>query len=214
VPVRHPIQYEIKPRTVNAGTNWLTLTLKNVGQETLTDLDVRLNSIDTYAMLVRGMGDFVSQLEPGEEETLSFQVAVESSGSVYVSVDGHTDGARFHWESPNVRIEVGTRPAEVVDFFALTEPRVQLGEPIACRATVRSLIKTVNLVLEFWVEKPDGEQVSLDKEGLGTLDRDQVIRRTVEFTPKQEGIYILHAYLYQGAQRLDHAIDYLSISLM
>jgi hypothetical protein len=45
------------------------------------------------------------------------------------------------------------------------------------------------------------------------LETDQQIRRTVEMTPDEEGLYVLHAYLYDGPERIGHEIEHLSISL-
>lgn len=36
MPVKYPIEYEIAPNSVETGTHWVTVQLKNVGDETLT----------------------------------------------------------------------------------------------------------------------------------------------------------------------------------
>lgn len=211
--MNYPIEYEVRPKAVAEGMRWLTLSLKNIGNRELKDLDVRLNSLDTYSILVRGLGELIPTLEPGEEEELPFHVSAQTTGRVYVVLNGRKNGRRFHWESPEIFIRVGEQPAELVSLFALTEPHARLGEPIKCEATVRGLIASAGLVWEFWAEVPGGEFKSLAKGGVGALDAGEEARYTFEITPDREGIYVLHAYLYQGARRIDHRTEYLSISL-
>ncbi len=211
--IKYPIRYEVTPRVVNSGMRWVTLTLENTGEEELEDLSVNISSLDTYRVLVLGMGDLVPSLAPGDTETLPFQISAQATGEVYVSVDGRQDGEPFHWESPDLTVTVGGQPAEIVRFVTSAVPRARPGEPLLFEATVRGLIKSQNLVLEFWAEVPDGEFLSLAKEGLGTLEEGREVRQTVEMTPEREGLYVLHAYLYQGARRIDHRVEYLSIAL-
>ena len=42
---KYPIEYELNPTKVDRGTHWLTLKLKNIGSETLKELDVQLHSL-------------------------------------------------------------------------------------------------------------------------------------------------------------------------
>jgi hypothetical protein len=43
---RHPIEYDVSPVEMDRGLQWLTLRLKNVGDEPLAGLGVRLQSMD------------------------------------------------------------------------------------------------------------------------------------------------------------------------
>lgn len=213
MPIKEFIQYDLAPRAFTKGVYWLTLRLKNLGNSTLTDLDVRLNSLDTYSIRIFDTGSFVPQIDSGEEEVRHLQASVQSTAEVYASLDGRRNGEPFHWESAGIRLVVDEQPAELVSLFALTEPHAMLGEPITCEATVRGLTATVSLVLEFWVETPRGELRSLAKEGVGKLAEGQERRYRFEITPDEGGIYILHAYLYEGAWRIGHQVEYLSIAL-
>ena len=211
---KDPIRYEVKPQAVNRGMRWVTLTLENIGEETLHNLSADLASRDTYCVRILGKGMFISSLAPGETSELPFQGTFEGSGDVYGTLEGQKDDQPFHWESPDLAISVDSQPAEIVRFSIATAPhQAQLREPLTFEATVRGLIKSVNLVIEFWVEVPDGELLSLDKEGLGTLDEGQEKKRTIEFIPEKEGLYVFHVYLYQGARRIGHQIEYLSVAL-
>lgn len=211
---RHPIEYTLEPRSVpKPGVYWLTLRLTNIGDQVLSGLDIQLNSLDTGCIRVLGQSTYLLRIEPGQEQVRDFQASILNTGEVYVSIEGDSDGEHFHWEAPSIPVRVGGLPAELVSFFALSEPEAPLGEPITCEATVRGLVTSASLVLEFWAETPDGELRSLDKTGIGRLAEGEQSRYTVTLTPREQGIYVLHAYLYQGARRIGHRVEYLSIAL-
>jgi hypothetical protein len=191
----------------------MALRLKNVGDQVLSGLEVKLESLDTGCIRVFGRGTDLPRLEPGQEQMRDFQASLRGTGEVYVSIEGDINGERFHWETPSMSIQVGGQPAELVSLFALGEPRARLGEPITCEATVRGLVTNVSLVLEFWAEMPSGELRSLAKEGIGRLVEGEQARFTTEITPREQGLYVLHAYLYHGARRIGHRVEYLSIAL-
>lgn len=211
--IKHPFQYELSPERVEAGRRWLTLTLQNIDEETLSRLDVRLNSLDSYSISVYGTGQYVARLKPQGKTALAFQVSANATGGVYVTIDGWKGGDFFHWETPAIPVLVSQDAAELVSLFALSEPRAELGEPIECEATVRSIILSSGLEIEFWLETPGGALLSLAKMPVKTMQPEEIARYSVEIEPETEGIYILHAYLYDGRQRIDHATEYISISL-
>ncbi|MCJ7444032.1 MAG: hypothetical protein MUO26_05810, partial [Methanotrichaceae archaeon] len=67
---KYPIQYELSPTDVAKGTHWLTLKLKNVGSETLKELDVQLHSLDTLNLSFPagyGTGHYLAEFKPDEE---------------------------------------------------------------------------------------------------------------------------------------------------
>lgn len=211
---KYPIEYGLDPRNVpNAGVYWVTVRLKNVGEEALYGLGVSLESLDTGCIRVLGKGTDLMRLEPGQEQIREFQTSIQGTGEVYVSIKGDVEGERFEWEAPATTIRLGGQPAELVSLFALSEQRARLGEPITLEATIEGLVTSVSLVLEFWVEMPNGEFRSLAKEGIGRLAEGEQVGRTVQITPQEQGLYVFHAYLYQGAHRIGHRIEYLSIAL-
>jgi hypothetical protein len=169
--------------------------------------------LDTYNIRIFGMGTYIANLMPDAEEIRYSQGSFEGTGELYISVDGQAGEEPFHWESPAILVGGGVQPAELVSLLALREPRARLGEPIELEARVRGLATSLNLILEFWAETPGGEMRSLDKFGIGELLADEEETFHQEITPDEEGIYILHAYLYQGARRIGHRTEYLSISL-
>jgi hypothetical protein len=213
MPTKKPIEYRLVPRSVAEGASWVTVTLHNTGDQTLQDLSIGLHSLDTYAIHVMGTGTYIAELPSGSEEVRYFQGSFQASGELYISADGQFDGDGFHWESPGITVQVGGQPAELVSLLALREPHARLGEPIKIEARVRGLVTSLNLVLEFWAETPSGEMRSLDKLGIGELLAGEDKAFQQEIIPDEQGVYILHGYLYQGPQRIGHRTEYLSISL-
>jgi hypothetical protein len=205
---KYPVEYELKPKHIEAGARWLTLVLKNVSEETLAGLDVKLNSLDTYAIQVSGTGsNYIPTLEPDEKEALPFQVLATGNGSVYISMDGLQNGVPFHWESPGLPIIVGQEVAELVSLFALTEPYPLLGEQIRCEATVRSLAESEGLRLEFLVETVDGKFEGLEDMKTEALGVGETERYVTTLMPQETGLHTVHVYLYDGVKRIGHEMD-------
>lgn len=212
MPTRPPFRYDLDPREVSTGVRWVTLTLHNISEEDVRSLSVQLNSTDTYQIDVHGTGSFVPVLKVNEFQNLPFQITAQGTTRLYATVDGWRGDEAFHWESARIRIVVGLEVAELESLFALTEPYPILGTSVTLEATVRGLSYNEGLGLEFWAETPNGELISLAKMPTDPIPEDEVARYTTKFTPKQEGIYTLHAYLYAGVRRIGHAVEYLSIT--
>lgn len=210
---KFPIRYEINPKSIPAGRSWLNVTLDNMSDDALSGLKVRLNSLDTYSIEVVEDAKLVSTMVPDEEVALHYQVGAERSGGVYISADGRWGGEPFHWESPTRRIAVGDQIAELVSVFVLSEPHPRRGEPVTIEATLRGLTPASGLILEFWVETPSGESISVDKTATDPLSVGEVATyKSDEFVPEEEGIYVIHAYLFDDTRRVGHEMDYLSIT--
>ncbi len=210
---KFPIRYEINPQSIQAGRSWLDVRLQNVSEDTLSGLDVRLNSLDTYAIEVVENSKFVSSMAPDEEVELHYPVGAERSGGMYISADGRWGGEPFHWESPARRIAVGKEIAELVSVFVLSEPHPRRGEPVTIEATLRGLTPASGLILEFWVVSPSGESISVDKTATDLLTVGEVATyESDEFVPEEEGIYVIHAYLFDDTRRIGHETDYLSMT--
>jgi hypothetical protein len=204
---KHPIEYELAPKNVSAGMRWLTLRLKNVGEENLIGLDVKLNSLDAYDIYVYGTGSYVAVLKPGEQEVVPFQTLANATGRVYATLDGWQGAALFHWESPRITVNVGDDVAEVMSLFALTQPYPHKGDRIRFEAVVRGSSQSERLRLEFWAETPGGEFIELGKLEIQTLSKDEQARYSAELTPEEEGMYTLYAYLYDDARRIGYELE-------
>jgi len=211
---KYPFDYELSPSEIEKGSNWVTLKLKNIGNETLTDLDVQLHSVDTYNLSIfgswfYGAGQLIAKLEPNEEKDLLFRVNAIGSADTYATLKGRKDGKYFWWESSWTRMHVSDEKAHLESLLVLSNPYTTIGKTISAEATITGLRKNGGLKLEFWVETPSGkneQQAAIDIKDLPVGEKS---RYTAEFTPKETGRYSVYAYLYDGWKRIDHKMNYI-----
>jgi hypothetical protein len=197
---------------VETGTNWLTLKLKNVGRETLKELDVQLHSQDTYNLSVygswwTGAGQYITELGPAKEKELVFRVNAIGSANVYATLKGRKDGKYWWWESGWTNIKLTEEKAEIGRLLVLSNPYTVIGKTISAEATIKGLQKSTGLKLEFWVETPMGkfeEQATID---IKDLPVGEEARYSAEFTPKETGFYKIYAYLYDGWRRIGYETE-------
>ncbi len=203
---KYPIEYELNPTKIDQETHWLTLKLNNVGRETLKELDVQLHSLDTLNLYfpVYGTGHYLAEFKPGEEKELHFRVNAYGSASVYASIKARKDGDYFWWESGWTNIIYVEEKAELERILVLSHPYTTIGKTLSAEATIKGLSKSTGLRLEFWVETPSGKIEEQAKMDLKELSAGEEARYTAEFTPKETGDYIIHAYLFDGWKRIDH----------
>jgi hypothetical protein len=183
------------------------LRLKNVGDEPLAGLGVRLHSMDDYSIVIAGQGDYIESLAAGEEREIPCRVSADLTSRVYASVEGWRGEQRFEWESPAITIKVGETPVGLVSVFAMAEPYPSPGEELRCEAIVHGFKPAGHVRLEFWARQPRRKL-----EQLATLENLEVSEGeensySAEITPEQEGEYVVHAYLYDGEMRIGHATD-------
>lgn len=209
--IKYPIEYELVPTSIDTGRNWVTLNLKNIGNQDLIGLDVNLNSLDAYSVSALGTGSYVSSLKADEEQAIPFQLSANRTASLYITIDGWRDGNRFHWESPGILVTVGSDVAQLVSLFAMTEPYPILGQKVRCEATVRSLTESGGLTLEFWADMPSGEFEELASVETKALAPDEEATYSAEVTPDEEGLYTIYAYLYDGANRIGRRIEHIHV---
>lgn len=211
---KYPFDYDLSPSEIEKGSNWVTLKLKNIGHETLTDLDVQLHSVDTYNLSIfgswsYGAGQFIGKLGPNEEKDLLFRVNAVGSADVYAILKGRKDGKYFWWESSCGRMRVSDEKAHLESLLVLSNPYTTIGKTISAEATIKGLRKNGELKLEFWVEYPSGkneQQAAIDIKDLPVGEKS---RYTAEFTPKETGRYSVYVYLFDGWKRIDHKTNYI-----
>jgi hypothetical protein len=211
---KYPIEYELNPTEIEKGTNWVTLKLKNVGSETLENLDVQLHSVDTYNLSVYGSWWFgggvnIRELGPNKKKEVVFRVNAIGSADVYATVKGHKDGKYFWWESSWTSMHVSDEKAYLESLLVLSNPYTTIGKTLSAEATVKGLRKSSGLRLEFWVEAPSGKNEQQAKIDIKDLPTGEEARYTAEFTPKETGRYAVYAYLYDAWRRIDHKMDYI-----
>ena len=69
---KYPIEYELNPTKIDLGTHWLTLKLKNIGSETLKELDVELHYSPRYIIIINYL-----ELASVVKDNPSFQLVIE-----------------------------------------------------------------------------------------------------------------------------------------
>ncbi len=209
---KFPIKYELTPTDIEKGTNWVTLKLENIGNESLEDLDVQLHSVDTYNLTVygswwEGAGHHIAKLGPEWKNEVVFRVNAIGSADVYATLKGRKDGKFFWWESGWTNLHVSDDPAKISHLLVLSNPKTTIGQTISAEATVKGLREEAGLKLEFWVEAPSGKnelQASID---IKDLPVGEEARYTVEFTTKETGFYTIYAYLYDGYTRIGYKTE-------
>jgi hypothetical protein len=196
---------------MDKGKQWLTLTLKNIGNKTLKRLDVELHSLDTFYLTPLifpfGIGHYIGELEPNEESEVVFQVNAQGSAEVYATIRAPKAGDYFWWESGWTHISVSEEKAEIGRLLVLSHPYTTIGKTLSAEATIKGLRHSMGLKLEFWVETPSGkfeEQATVD---IKELSIGEEARYSAEFTPKEVGNYTIYAYLYDGWRRIGHKAD-------
>jgi hypothetical protein len=205
---KYPIEYELNPADMDKGKQWLTLTLKNIGNKTLKRLDVELHSLDTFYLsplfFPFGIGHYIGELQPDEEREVVFQVNAQGSADVYATISARRDGEYFSWESGWTHISVSEEKAEIGRLLVLSHPYTTIGKTLSVEATIKGLRKSTGLKLEFWVDPPAGKfekQATID---IKELSVGEEARYSAEFTPKETGYYNIYAYLYDGWRKIGH----------
>ena len=209
--LKYPIEYELNPTQMDKGKQWITLKLKNIGNKTLKRLSVELHSLDTFYLFPLffpfGVGHYIGELEPGQEQEVVFQVNAQGSADVYATISALGDDKYFLWESGWTHISVIDEKAEIGRLVVLSHPYTTIGETLSVEATIKGLREVTGLKLEFWVENPSGkfeEQATID---IKELSVGEEARYSAEFTPKETGYYNIYAYLYDGWRRIGHKTD-------
>ena len=69
--VKHPIEYELTPDAVERGSHWLTVRIKNTGDNDLQNLNVKMHSLDSLHISFHNPNDYILFLRSGEEKHLN-----------------------------------------------------------------------------------------------------------------------------------------------
>ena len=211
VRLKYPIAYELNPTEMDKGKQWLTLKLKNTGNKTLKKLDVELHSLDTFYLFPLfypfGIGHYIEELKPDEEQKVVFQINAQGSAEVYATINARMDGDYFGWESGWTHITVSDEKAEISRLVVLSHPYTTIGKTLSAEATIKGLRKVTGLKLEFWVETPSGKFEEQAKINIKELSAGEEARYTAEFTPHETGHYTIHAYLSDEWIRISHKTD-------
>jgi hypothetical protein len=86
----------------------------------------------------------------------------------------------------------------------MTPPYPTPGTKLKIEAVITGLEQSDGLNLEFWADTPSGEFFDLARIETKALAPGEKTKYTTEITPKEEGYYTIHGYLYDDNQRIDH----------
>jgi hypothetical protein len=201
-----PIEYELSPQTLEKGSHWLTLRIKNEGDDDLQYLDIKMHSINSRHISFRDPNDYIYLLEPEEEKYLNFQVDANGTTHLYISIHGRKNGDHFHWDSPLIREEVLGDPAEIERIF-VSNPYGNIGRELEVEAIVKGLGDSEGLRLAFWTDTPSGEYEELAEIRTRKMSKGEEASYTAKIKPKEEGYYTVYANLYDNYRSIDRDYD-------
>jgi len=126
---------------------------------------------------------------------------------VYATIDGHKDGKEFFWISPNIHLKAGREAAELVSLFVMAIPYTPFGNSVNIEANIIGQEESENLSLEFWAVTPPEKCEEWSTIDVKKLTPGGQITYTNEITPKEEGLYTIYSYLYDGIYRIGQKND-------
>ncbi|MGB6591873.1 MAG: hypothetical protein WBE68_10240, partial [Candidatus Nitrosopolaris sp.] len=80
---KYPFEYELSPEPLEKGTRWLTLRVKNTGNDSLHNMEINMHSTDSLQIFLRKSSDHIFRFTPEEERFLSFQVDAHGTTALY-----------------------------------------------------------------------------------------------------------------------------------
>ena len=206
-----PFEYSLTPEIVEPGTKWISVHLKNMGREPMMNMDVRLIYNDPLRIRALDRGGYINMLNPGEERVVPVQIEANQGGWVYLHIEYWLDDELLYWESPNVWIKVSRDPARMMTLFSIKGPQVNIDTEVPVEATVVADLPSDSLRIDFWIETAEGRFESFHTLDIKPIDAGEIRTITTEFTPEEEGLYSIYAYLFNGNRRLDRVIEQLRV---
>jgi hypothetical protein len=204
--VKYPIEYDLDPGTLEKGIQWISLRLKNVGEVSLHNLDIKMHSVDSLQISFRNPSDYIYRLTPNQETYLHFQVDAHGTTALYISIRYFKEGGSFHWDSPWIREKVQGEVAELEGILVSNTYGV-IGRELEVEATVKGFGNSAGLDLHFWADTPSGSYEELAKIKTKSLSIGEEASYTAKITPKEEGYYTVYASLYDNLRRIGREFD-------
>lgn len=150
---KYPLEYELSPQTLEKGTRWLVLRLKNIG-DSLHNTDINMHSTDSLQISLRKSSNHIFRLRPDEESLLSFKVDAHGTTALYFSVRYFKEGGSFHWDSPWIREQVLGEVAELEHIF-VTNSYGTTGRELEAEVTIKGLDSSDGLDLSGRIRLPE-----------------------------------------------------------
>ena len=195
------------PDTLEKGTKWLTLSLKNVGDESLHSLDIAMHSADSHQISFRNPSSYINRLQPEEEIFSELPGRRSCNDSFILQYPIFKEGGSFHWDSPWIRNKVLGEVAELEGILVSNTYGV-IGRELEAEATIKGLDNSNGLELQFWVDTPSGEHEEIAEIKTKKLSPGEEASYTAKITPKEVGYYTVYASLYDKGRRIGRDSDY------
>jgi hypothetical protein len=203
---KYPFEYELTPETLEKGPRWLTLWLKNIGNDSLHNLDINMHSTDSLQISLRKSSEHIFSLTSDENKLLSFHVDAHGTTSLYFSIRYFKEGGSFHWDSPWIREQVHGEVAEL-EGILLSNSYGTIGRELEAEATIKGLCCSDGLDLQFWADTPSGGHEELGEIKTKKLSSGEEVSYTANITPKETGYYTVYASLYDHNRRIGREFD-------
>ncbi len=203
---KYPFEYELIPESVEKGTRWFTLWLKNIGNESLHNMDINMHSTDSLQISLRKSSDHIFRLASDEERYLNFQADAHGTTTLYFSIRYSKEGGSFHWDSPWIRELVLGAVAELEGIIVST-PYGIIGRELEVEATIKGLDNSDGLDLQFWADTPSGAHEEIAEIKTKKFSSGEEISYTAKITPKEKGYYTVYGSLYDTNRRIDRKFD-------
>jgi hypothetical protein len=203
---KRPLEYELSPESLERGTHWMTLRLKNKEDDALQNLNVKMHSLDSLHISFRNPHGYIYLLKPNEEKYLHFQVDANTTSHLYISIHGGKNGDHFHWDSPLLREEVLGDPAEIERIF-VSNPSIPIGRELEVEAVIKGMGDSEGLNLNFWADTPSGEFEEMADMKTRRMSKGDEASYKAKIILKEEGYYTVYANLYDDHRLIDRGFD-------
>jgi len=197
---KYPFEVTVTPERLERGRHWITVALRNVSTELVTDVSATLYTYNSHDVdvLPSGSFHFVKELRPQESAVLNFHVFANHTGRVYLHVTAYRDSNLVSWYSPDQELRLTEDPAEIQTFF-VNRPYWAYEETIETETVVQAHQDVEALRLEVAATPPSKDHTLMDVIAIDFLAAGGTKRFVSELFASEEGTYLLTARLfYEG----------------
>ena len=194
---KYPFEITVTPEALDRGRHWITVQLRNLSTEPLSDVSATLFTYNSHDLdvLPSGSFHFVKELSPQDTAALNFHVFANHSGRIYLHVTAYRNGALVSWFSPDQDLRLTEDPAEIQTFFA-NRPYWAYEETIEAETIVQARRDVQNLHLEIAARPPSKAHTLMDVIDIDFIGEGGTKRFVSELYASEEGIYLLIARLF------------------
>ncbi len=210
---KYPFEVTVTPSQLERGRHWITIVLRNVSTEPVTELSATLYTYNSHDVdvLPSGSFHFIRELRPQETAALNFHVFADHTGRVYLHVTAYRDGKLVSWYSPDQELRLTEDPAEIQTFF-VNRPYWGYEETIETETVVQAHRDVEGLRLEVAATPPSKDHTLMDVVDIDVIAAGGTQRFVSELFADEEGLYLLTARLFYADKLISskHASCYVA----